>query len=105
MENHRTAPRLNCEVPIDSSSGNIFAGTQTVDVARGGMGFVSDHEIPVNQQITVELELEKGAPPVFVIGKVLWVKQIPETGQYRIGMSFVDMVKGSKSRLDKYFGK
>lgn len=103
MENQRRTPRLACAVPVDSGAENVFAGTQTVDVCRGGIGFISDHEIPLEREIMVELDLDKNGEPVFAVGRVKWVKQISENGQYRVGMSFVDIIKGSKSRLQKYF--
>ncbi len=105
MSEQRRNTRLECLVPVDGKQGSLFDHTKTVDLSKGGMGFLSDHKIPLEQEIMVELDLDKKGPPVFVIGKVKWVRRVPESGMYRVGLSFVEVVQGSKSRLDKYFSK
>ena len=88
---------------MDSKQGGAFDNTQTVDLSAGGMGFLSQNRVPLNKEIAVELDLEENEKPVFVIGKVQWVKPITNSSQYRIGIRFKDVLSGSKSYLKKYF--
>ncbi len=103
MDNHRKNERYACLVPIDGKDGSIFDQTQTVDFSKQGLGFVSRHRIPVNREIPIEIELTVDGKPVFVIGQVQWVHRILKSKNYRIGISFKDIMRGSKSRLNQYF--
>ncbi len=101
--NHRKNERYVCVVPIDGKGGSVFDQTQTVDFSKKGLGFISKHRIPVNKEIPIEIELTVEGSPVFVIGRVLWVRRILKSQNYRIGVSFEDVLQGSKSRLNQYF--
>ncbi|MBF0532034.1 MAG: PilZ domain-containing protein [Candidatus Omnitrophica bacterium] len=102
MKNQRKCPRLVCAVPVEGQAAGVFDQTQTVDFSRGGLGFVSQQPIPLNHKIAVELDLEEQGNPVFVIGRVKWVRPEP-VGGYRVGMEFESILRGSKSRIDQYF--
>jgi len=103
MGNNRKNERYDCLVPIDGKDGSIFDQTQAVDFSKKGLGFVSRHRIPVNKEIPIEIELTVDGKPVFVVGRVQWVQRILNSKNYRIGISFKDVLKGSKSRLNQYF--
>lgn len=102
-ENKRKNKRLSCEVPLDGQKGSVFESTNVVDISKGGLGFVSTHRIPVNKKIPIELDLYEDDNPVFVIGKVKWARPIKGSSNYRIGVTFEDVLRGSKVRLQKYF--
>ncbi len=104
MENRRKAERFSCLVPVEGQSNGLFCDTNTVDISRNGIGLISSHKIPLNKEIALELQLDENGEPVLVIGKVKWVRKIESTGNYRIGLHFEDVIDGSVSRLDKYFG-
>ena len=105
MSNQRKNERYTCLVPVDGKDGSVFDQTQTVDFSKKGLGFVSSHRIPVNKEIPIEIELAVDGKPVFVIGRVQWVRRILNSKNYRIGVTFKDVLQGSKSRLDQYFKK
>ncbi len=102
-ENKRKSKRLSCAVPLDGKKGSVFESTNVVDISKGGLGFVSSHRIPLNQKIPIELDLYEDDNPVFVIGKVTWSQAIKGSSNYRIGVTFEDVLHGSKMRLKKYF--
>jgi c-di-GMP-binding flagellar brake protein YcgR len=103
MKNKRRATRQDCLVPVDGKTGSAFENIRTVDVSKGGIGLVSKKRIPLKREIAVELDFSAEGEPVFAIGKVCWVKKIKGTDTYRIGLTFKDVLRGSKSRLNKYF--
>jgi len=95
--------RLDCLVPVEGQKGSLFDLTRTVDFSRGGFGFITHQEIPINKEINVEIDLFDDDQSIIVVGKVKWVSQISGTDKYRIGLSFEDVKWGSKSRLNQYF--
>ncbi len=103
MSNYRKNRRYACAVPIDGKGGSVFDQTQTVDFSKRGLGFVSRHRIPVNKEIPIEIELTVDGTPAFVLGRVQWVHRILNSKNYRIGICFKDIMRGSKSRLNQYF--
>lgn len=105
VSNKRQFYRSDCIVPVDGKSDAIFSQIQTTDFSKRGLGCISSKEVPTGTKITVELDLAEYEEPILVIGEVMWCRPDEETGQYRIGMKFVDILRGSKARLDQYFRK
>jgi len=85
-ENNRKNERKGCFVPVEGKKGTSFENTKTLDVSQAGIGFVSDREVTVNEQIAVEMELASEGDSVVKMGKVKWVEQIPGSDYYRFGM-------------------
>lgn len=94
-----------CTVPVDGKKGSVFDHTKVVDLSKGGVGFVSEHRIPVNKEVPIEIETTAEGDPIFVIGRVQWVRRILDSKKYRVGVSFKDVLQGSKSRFNEYFKK
>jgi Tfp pilus assembly protein PilZ len=105
IDNKRKSKRLNCIVPVEGKEGSIFDQLKTVDFGKGGLGFISQYRIPINKEIAIEIDLKEEEAPVFVIGKVKWIYPLINSNNFRIGVSFENIYKGSKSRLNKYFRK
>jgi len=103
MSNQRKSKRHACLVPIDGKDGGLFDQTQTVDFSKRGLGFVSRHRIPVSKEIPIEIELTVDGKPAFVVGRVQWVRRILNSKNYRIGILFKEVLRGSSSRLNQYF--
>ncbi|MBF0490746.1 MAG: PilZ domain-containing protein [Candidatus Omnitrophica bacterium] len=101
--NKRTETRQDCFVPVESTTESSFDQTQTVDISRHGMGFLSPHAHNINERIAIELQLKPNTEPVLVIGTVKWVRKISDSEQYRIGLIYDEIISGSEKRLDRYF--
>ena len=95
----RKTRRFNCFVPVDGKEGSHFSAAKTVDISRDGIGFVSSRALPVNERIAIELALKPDTVPVLVIGEVRWVRKISDSEQYRIGLTFADVIDGSRDQL------
>ncbi len=100
LANKRKTPRFDCYVPVDGKQGSTFSSTKTVDISRDGIGFISNHPVPLNERIAIELALKPDTEPVLVIGQVKWVRKVSDSDQYRIGLTFSDIIDGSKDFLD-----
>ncbi len=100
--NQRSESRYDCLVPVEGKEGSQFGGTKTLDISRHGIGLISSHNVAVNQKIALEIVLKPNTDPVIVVGVVKWVRKIGNTDQYRVGMTFSDIISGSPTRLEKY---
>ena len=99
----RRNERKSCLVPVESKQGSAFAQTQTVDISKSGLGFISKKKIPIDKKIAVELDFPSQIEPALVLGKVKWVSKISRTPFYRVGMVLVeDLSTGSKNKLKDY---
>jgi len=101
--NNRMETRNNCFVPVESKSDSSFDQTQTVDISRHGIGFISPHPHNINEKIAIEIQLKPNSDSVLAIGIVKWVRRLSDPGQYRIGMIYDEIIPGSQRRLDRYF--
>lgn len=101
--NKRKEQRQGCFVPVEGKEGSAFDQTQTVDISRNGIGFVSSHPHEINEKVAIEIQLKPNTEPVLVLGVVKWVRKISDTDQYRIGLNFEEVLSGSPTRLNKHF--
>ncbi len=101
LQDKRKSRRFNCLVPVDGKKESLFSSSKTVDISRDGIGFVSDHSIPLHEKIAIELALRPDTEPVLVIGEVKWVRKISDCDRYRVGLTFSDIIDGSRDELDK----
>lgn len=99
----RKNERYQCFVPVESKKGSSFEHTKTVNISKSGIGFLSPHFIPFKQKIPIEITLSPEADPVLVMGEVKWVHPLSGTKKYRVGMTFTNVLSGSRSRLGRYF--
>ena len=102
----RRNERQICLVPVEGKQGSPFASTQTVDISKKGIGFISKKRIPLDKKIAVEIDLEGETEPALVMGQVKWVSRIPQSSYYRVGMLLTqDISTGSKTQLRDYLEK
>ena len=99
----RHNPRLECQVPVDEKRGKSLAITQTMDISKHGLGFLSRKSILPNERIAVELQLTEDEEPIVVSGTVRWVKKLMSSKLFRVGIKFEEVLSGSQSRLNKFF--
>lgn len=103
MSNKRKDPRVGCLVPVEGKQTGPFGESKTVDFSKGGIGFVSRRQVPLNKEIAIQLDLSEEGNPALVMGRVKWVQRIQETENFRIGVSFETMPEESQSSLNNYF--
>ena len=98
----RKAKRYSCAVPLDSKANGAFAGSQAVDISRGGAGLIVRNPIALNTKMAVEIDFSLQGEPILAVGQVKWIQQVPNKDSYRVGLSFEDVKADSKSRLKKF---
>ena len=67
------------------------------------IGFVSSHALSFKQKIPIELALSPEGDPLLVEGEVQWIRPLSIRKKYRVGLTFKNILNGSKSRLEQYF--
>ena len=102
-KNKRTENRHGCFVPVEGKQGSVFDDTQTVDISRHGIGFVSPHPHEINEKVAIEIQLKPNTEPVLVLGVVKWVRKLSDSDQYRVGLNFEEILSGSQTRLNRHF--
>ena len=88
--NNRHGKRTGCYVSVDGRPGSEFEGLCTVDISPGGLCLISSRRIFVDDKITVALQLDAQKDPVLTIGQVKWVRKMPGSQGYRVGMQLLD---------------
>ncbi len=98
----RKHARRQCQVPVVCKKGSIFDSSQTVDISKGGIGFISSTPIPIDTKMLVELDLKADGEPVLALGRVKWVSHVRNSECYRVGMTFQEISTDSRSRLHEH---
>jgi c-di-GMP-binding flagellar brake protein YcgR len=94
-KNQRKKDRQSCVVPVD---GKAFGNIRAVDISSGGMGLVCGKLPAVNEKIAVQVDLAPDAQSALVMmGEVRWVKPASESGTYRVGLEFTDVLSGRQT--------
>ncbi len=98
--NKRIDSRFDCCVPLMDEKKEALLSSQTIDISKSGVGFVSARFIPMNTKMTVELSLQRDSMPFLVQGKVKWVEKMPNSSNFRIGMSFPDIPQEAQAQIE-----
>ncbi len=106
-EERRSTPRFRAYRPVrlHGSSSPQVVETLTKDLAIGGLRFLSPTLFPVSTELSLELVLSTGDEPLTTRGRTLWFHTIPQSEQFDIGISFLDMTPQSKRRLSAYLDR
>jgi len=93
-ENRRDR-RFSLRVPIYVSiGGEVVRKTvhlESRDISAGGLSFETGRDVPLDAEAQVVLaRAGEGATPLAIRGRVVWTRQIPESGRYLVGVRFSD---------------
>ncbi len=103
VEEKRRAKRYICQVPVECKKGSSFDSSQTFDISKGGLGLISSKPIPRHTKMIVEIAMSPKSDPVLAVGQVKWVRKIPVSNNYRLGMHFSPTPESSKE-IDWFSG-
>jgi len=77
--------------------------TETYDIGPGGLAMLTNAELPVNQQIVIELELRGTSDgKLRIVGTVRWSRYDEILAKYRTGVAFDDPTSSHASDLLRY---
>ena len=69
------------------------------DLSEGGLRLSSPDFFPVEQRVLLDVDTATMDDPIRVLGKVVWVEQVPYADQWRVGVEFSDVPTEARSRL------
>ncbi len=98
----RKFPRINAKFPIryQIKRGGFFASALTDNVSLAGARLNVDRFFP--QGINLNLELNILSKVINSVGKVIWVKALPDSKRYQMGVEFIDINSQDKILLSDY---
>ena len=76
--------------------------TLTKDLSIGGVCCISPTPLPVSTQLNLELILSTGEGPITARGRTVWFRSLPNSEQFDMGISFLDIPDHDKRRLSVY---
>lgn len=103
LPDRRRYKRVSRELPLyyrdsrDKSA--VPAQSLTADIGEGGISFTSNRFFQLTSHLVVDISLPGLPEPIKAMSKVAWIKKIPLSGQYAVGVHFVDMSKPDKARI------
>lgn len=107
-DNRRVFKRFSLKEPIHIrfADANMASGCLGFDVSEGGVKFMYNDFIPLNQRLNLEITL-KNQEVVQCTGQVVWVQKMPHTHRYQAGVRFNDdsLIYDARSRIHSYFDK
>jgi len=65
----------------------------TKDISEGGIRFFVDEFIPKNSLLKIRLTIEKITFSFEAVVKLIWIREVPRTDRYEIGVEFINMPK------------
>ena len=92
---NRKDRRFSLRVPIYVAiGGEVVRKTvnlESRDVSAGGLSFETSRDVPLDAEAQVVLSRAgEGATALAIRGRVVWTRQIPESGRYLVGVKFTD---------------
>ena len=106
-EERRSAPRIRAYRPVRLQRPNApqVIETLTKDLSIGGLRCVSPTLLPVSTELNLELVLSTGDEPLTVRGRTVWFQILPQSEQFDLGISFLDLPPRTERRLSAYLNR
>ena len=106
-EERRANPRVSAYLPVRLHPNHQLKVIETLtkNIGSGGTRCVSPTVFPVSAQMSVEFSLSPGQEPIVLRGRTAWFRLIPESEQYDLGITFVDLPPKTKIRLSTYIDR
>ena len=106
-EERRAASRVQLYLPVRVAKAGHAQPIETLtkDLGIGGLRCLSPTVLPVTTPVDVELVLSGGQDAVTIRGRTAWFRTIPESEQFEVGISFLEMSPQIKRRLSMYLDR
>ena len=99
----RHSARVRAYLPVRLyRPGSSVIETLTKNLGTGGLRCVSTSFTRVGQELTLEAPVDIGHQLLSLRGRVAWFRILPESEQYDVGISFIDLPESARVRLRAY---
>lgn len=104
--NRRIFKRFDLKEPVQIrfKDAEFSSGCLGFDVSEGGVKFMHNDFIPLDQELNLEITL-RNHQVVQCTGHVVWVQKMPHSHRYQAGVKFNDdsLLYEAKSRIHNLF--
>jgi c-di-GMP-binding flagellar brake protein YcgR len=69
------------------------------DLSEGGLRLSSPDFLAVEQRVLLDVDTATTDDPIRIVGKVVWIAQVPYADQWQVGVYFSDVPQDMRSRL------
>ena len=102
-EERRSTPRRRAYLPVRiSQTETPIIETLSKDVGLGGVCCVSPSLTPVGTEVLVELDLPVGQEVLMLRGRTVWVRVLPDSEQFDLGIRFHNMPEQAHRLLSTF---
>lgn len=103
-QERRNAPRFRAYRPVRLQKPNSpqVVETLTKNLSLGGIRCLSASIFPVSSDVSMDLMLSAGEASLSMKGRAVWVRTIPYSDQFELGISFGSIPPDGKRRLSAY---
>ena len=100
----RSFPRIQTYNPVRLRKAGApkVVETLTKNVSLGGLRCLSQTIFPVSTDLAVDLVLSTGEAPCTVTGRAVWLRMVPYSDQFDVGIAFTSISPETKRRLSAY---
>jgi len=77
-------------------------GTLSKDISKGGLRFTVREFVPKDSILKIKINLKKIPLSFETTGKVKWIRRMPASENFEIGVEFVEITKSVLMHLDQY---
>ncbi len=74
----------------------------TKDISEGGIRFLVHEFIPKDSVLKIRLTLKKITFSFETVAKIKWIRQLPHSDKYEVGVEFMDMPNKAAEYLVNY---
>jgi PAS domain S-box-containing protein len=104
----RRFKRVNCRAEIELTfSKDETELSQTVDISKGGLCFMSRHQLETDSSVRIRLKLPRSKKRLEIKGRVAWNKDIEKESEpedpfrYKIGLEFIGIRDKERAQLSR----
>ncbi len=72
------------------------------DIGAGGICLVSEKPLPVSTNLELQINFPDIEKPISTLGRVVWLKQMPKTDRYEMGIEFTSIEESLRKFIDEY---
>jgi c-di-GMP-binding flagellar brake protein YcgR len=109
IKEKRKYSRINARLPLQFKDIQrpieAYAGSLTKDISEGGIRFVSNEFLSIFTRLLLEISIPSFSRPIKAISKVAWIRKVPRSSQYNVGLKFMDMTEEDSKHLASFIVK
>ncbi|MDO8535584.1 MAG: PilZ domain-containing protein [Candidatus Omnitrophota bacterium] len=80
----------------------ILGQYATTDISQGGIRFLVHHFVPKDSHLKVKITFADTSVMIEALVKLVWIKELPYSGSYEVGVRFIDIPPKAADHLLKY---